>query len=391
MSKINHLNTISEFREACRKKVPKVAFEYLESGTEKEKVIARNESQFDSIEFIPKFCLGKKEVPTLTTSIFNNDFNAPIGIAPIGLTGLIWPNAEKYLARVAKQFQIPFCLSTVATASPEEINEIHGIDNKLKWFQLYPPKDIEILDSLLERARDSGFSKLVVTVDIPAPSRRERSKSAGLQMPLKFSLRLIIDGLTHPKWLISTLVKGLPKLRTVESYTNNNSLRFVSNFVGNRLGGTVDWDYIKLLRSKWNGPLIIKGILHPDDALKAKEAGVDGVYISNHGGRQFDAVVTPLEQLTKIREVVGQDFPLLFDSGIRSGLDVMKAIYAGADFVLVGRPFMYGIGSFQEEGAKQIFEILSDQLRNNMMQMGLETVGEIKTIPEDMINRKFNI
>ena len=389
MSKINHLNTISEFREACRKKIPNVAFEYLESGTEKEKAIARNEAQFDSIEFIPKFCLGKKELPNLTTSIFEYDFNAPIGIAPIGLTGLIWPNAEKYLARVAKQFQIPFCLSTVATASPEEVNEIQGIDNKLKWFQLYPPKDNEILDSLLERARESGFSNLVVTVDIPAPSRRERSKSAGLRMPLKFSLKLIIDCLTHPKWLISTLVKGLPKLRTVESYTNNNSLRFVSKFVGNRLGGTVDWDYIDLLRSKWEGPIILKGILHPEDAALAKDLGVDAIYVSNHGGRQFDGVVSPLAQLKKIREIVGPDYPLLFDSGIRSGLDILKAIYAGADFVLVGRPFMYGIGSFQEKGAKQVFEILSDQLRSNMMQLGLESIKEIKDLSSDMVKESL--
>lgn len=385
MRKAKYFHTVSEFKQECRRKIPRVAFEYLESGTEKEKAIARNEAQFDSKQFIPKFCLGEKKVPTLSTSIFGNDFDAPIGIAPIGLAGLIWPNAEKYLANVAKKFQIPFCLSTVATASPEEINEIRGIHNKLKWFQLYPPKDLVILDSLLQRAKKSGFSKLVVTVDIPAPSRRERSKSAGLQIPLKISLKLIFDGLTHPKWLISTLIKGLPKLHTVESYTNNNSLRFVSKFVGNRLGGTVDWNYIKLLRSKWEGSLIIKGIIHPDDALKAKDAGVDAVYISNHGGRQFDAVVSPLEQLAKIRKALGPDFPLLFDSGIRSGLDVMKAIYAGADFVFVGRPFMYGIGSFQEEGAEQVFEILSDQLRNNMMQLGLESIGQIKELPSDMV------
>ena len=227
------------------------------------------------------------------------------------------------------------------------------------------------------------------TIDIPAPSRRERSKSAGMQMPLKFSGKMILDGLTHPRWLLATLIKGLPKLRTVETYANNNSLSFVSKFVGNRLGGTVDWDYIDLLRSKWEGPIILKGILHPEDAALAKDLGVDAIYVSNHGGRQFDGVVSPLAQLKKIREIVGPDYPLLFDSGIRSGLDIFKAIYAGADFVLVGRPFMYGIGSFQEKGAKQVYEILSDQLRSNMMQLGLESIKEIKDLSSDMVKESL--
>lgn len=204
---------------------------------------------------------------------------------------------------------------------------------------------------------------------------------------MKFSPKLILDGLLHPKWTIATIKNGLPRLRTVESYANNNSLKFVSKFVGNRLGGIIDWKYIELIRSKWEGPLILKGVLHPDDALKAKQIGCDSVYVSNHGARQFDGGVSPLNQLIKIRHAVGPEYPLIYDSGIRSGLDIMKAIYSGADLVFVGRPFMYGIGAFQEAGALQVHDILEDQLRNNMMQMGIETITELKALDDDQVVR----
>ncbi|MDA8824369.1 alpha-hydroxy-acid oxidizing protein [Schleiferiaceae bacterium] len=383
-----NFHTIEALRKKCRRKIPNVAFEYLESGTEKENTLNINQSQFESIKFIPKFCLGKNP-PDLKTTFLNQEFSSPIGIAPVGLTGLIWPNAEKYLLKIADKNEIPFCLSTVATCSPEDVDSQKKYSSRSKWFQLYPPKDLDILDSLLSRAKNSGFSNLIVTVDIPAPSRRERSKHAGLNMPLKFSTRLIIDALLHPKWTFSTIKNGLPRLKTIESYTNNNSLKFVSKFVGNRLGGVIDWSYIELIRSKWDGPLILKGILHPDDALRAKQVGCDAVYVSNHGARQFDGGVSPLKLLMKIRDTVGLNYSLIYDSGIRSGLDIMKAIYAGADFVFVGRPFMYGVGAFQEAGAQQVHNILEDQLRNNMMQMGLENIKELKCLTEHQVELSF--
>ena len=384
MQKVENCHTISMIRKECKKRIPRVAFEYLESGTENESLLDRNLKQFESIRFIPKFCQGEKSAD-LKTYFLNQEYSSPIGIAPIGLTGLVWPNAEKHLLTIANNNGIPFCLSTVATCSPEDIDPQNIFSSKSKWFQLYPPKDFDILDSLLVRAKKSDFSILVVTIDIPAPSRRERSRHAGLNIPLKFSLKLLLDGLLHPKWTLATIKNGLPRLKTVESYANNNSLKFVSKFIGNRLGGVIDWKYIELIRSKWEGPMILKGVLHPDDALKAKQIGCDSVYVSNHGARQFDGGSSSLNQLMKIREAVGPDYPLVYDSGIRSGLDVMKAIYAGADFVFIGRPFMYGTGAFQEAGAQQVHDILEDQLRNNMMQMGIETIEDIKSLNENQV------
>lgn len=388
MAKAVNFHTIEALKKQCQKRIPNVAFQYLESGTEKENALNFNKSQFETIQFVPKFCLGEK-IADLKTTFLNQEFSSPIGIAPVGLTGLIWPNAEKYLLKVADKNGIPFCLSTVATCRPEDIDALNQMSSKSKWFQLYPPKDLDILDSLLTRVKNSGFSTLVVTVDIPAPSRRERSKHAGLNMPLKFSPKLILDGLLHPKWTIATIKNGLPRLKTVESYAKNNSLKFVSKFVGNRLGGIIDWKYIELIRSKWEGPMILKGVLHPDDALKAKQIGCDSVYVSNHGARQFDGGVSPLNQLIKIRQTVGPEYPLIYDSGIRSGLDIMKAIYSGADLVFVGRPFMYGVGSFQESGAQQVYSILEDQLRNNMMQLGIESPTGIKKIQSNQVSISF--
>jgi len=384
MAKAEDYHTVESLRKICKRKIPNVAFSYLESGTDKEILLKKNTEQFDSISFIPRYCLGVK-ISELKTELFGFKYDAPIGIAPVGLTGLIWPNAEKHLSLSAFKNNIPFCLSTVATMSPEEIDPRNQIKTENKWFQLYPPKDLNILDSLLERAVECNFSVLVVTVDIPAPSRRERSKHAGLNIPLKFSSRLILDGLRHPKWTIETLFNGLPRLKTVESYTNNNDLRFVSKFVGNRLGGSVNWDYIKLIRNKWKGPMVIKGLLSQEDALLAKKMNVDGVYVSNHGGRQFDGGVSCLTQLKEIRQAVGPDFPLIYDSGIRSGLDVFKAINFGANFVFAGRPFMYGLGAFKEQGVNQVIEILKDQLRNNMMQLGLTDINEISELKSKQV------
>lgn len=379
-------HTIQALQSACMKRIPKLANAYLESGTGDEELISTNLSQFDSIKFIPKFCLGKRNVNT-SVNLLGETYSSPIGIAPIGLSGLIRPRSEQYLSRVAAKNNIPYCLSTVSTTTPEELDEKGILQPKNKWFQLYPPKDFDILTSLIERARENDFSTLVVTVDIPAPSRRERIKNAGLNIPLKIKGRFILDALLHPQWALETLANGLPRLKTVESYTNNNNLNFVSKFVGNRLGGTVDWDYLKRIRSVWNGHLVIKGVLHEQDAIEAKMLGCDAIYVSNHGGRQFDGAVSPLKQLIKIRKALGPAFPLIYDSGIRSGLSIMKAINAGADFIFIGRPFMYGVGAFRQEGAQQVFDILQDQLRNNMMQMGLRSIHEIKNIPQDQIQR----
>lgn len=370
----NQWPRLTDVAQKAKKRIPKVAWEYLDSGTGDEQLLQRNRAAFDRIQFVPRFCQGSLQA-TVATQLFGQNYSAPIGMAPVGLTGLMWPRAACFLAASAKRINIPFCLSTVGTETPETVGPIAG---DMGWFQLYPPKDMALTKSLLERAKNAGFSTLVVTADVPMASRRERSKKAGLQMPPKITPALIWQGITHPQWSWATLKRGLPRLRTVAQYTQNNNIKFMSGFVGNRLGGTLDWAYCQRLKELWQGPVVLKGILHPEDAQKAIAIGLDGLYVSNHGGRQFNGAITALEALPAIAQVAKGKTPILFDSGIRSGLDAMRALYLGADFVLAGRPFVQGVAALGEFGGDHVANILIDDLKNNMVQLGVKDIAALR-------------
>jgi L-lactate dehydrogenase (cytochrome) len=230
----------------------------------------------------------------------------------------------------------------------------------------------------LERAKAAGFHTLIVTADVPMASRRERTKRAGMTMPPRITPKMIWEGIIHPVWSFYTLRNGIPRLRTVEHYTNNNDIKFVSGFVGNRLGGTLDWDYCKELKDSWKGPVVLKGILHPEDAATAVEVGLDGIMVSNHGGRQFNGAPAAIEALPAIVKEVDGKVPVIFDSGIRTGLDIMRAIYLGADFVFAGRPFIYGVAALGRYGADHAAAILMDDLKNNMTQLGVANLKELR-------------
>jgi L-lactate dehydrogenase (cytochrome) len=381
----NKYPRISDVAQKAKKRMPHVAWEYLESGTGDESLLEQNKLSFQSLKFLPRFCKGEF-LAEVNTTLFGKQYNAPIGIAPVGLSGLMWPRIEQYLAQTAKVKNIPYTLSTVATETPETIGSLVGENG---WFQLYPPKDRKVRDSLLSRAKDSGFTTLIITADVPMASRRERSKKAGLAIPPKLTPKLIWDGLTHPVWSWQTLNHGLPRLRTVEHYLHTKDLKFTSGFVGNRLGGSLDWNYCQELKEAWNGPVVLKGILHPEDAKKAIGIGLDGIYVSNHGGRQFNGAVTAFEALPNIVKVVNRQVPILFDSGIRTGLDAMKALHLGADFVLVGRPFVYGVAGLGLYGGEHIANILIDDLKNNMVQLGvtnLDVLRETKSVDFEFVN-----
>jgi len=370
---MNRYPAIKDLSTRAQKRIPKVAWEYLSAGTGDEDLLERNKKAFQSITFLPRFCKGMLEA-NIETSLFGTTYKAPFGVAPVGLTGLMWPKVEQYLAATANRYQIPYSLSTVATETPETVGQLVG---NMGWFQLYPPRDLDFRNSLLRRAKNAGFTTLLVTADVPMASRRERTKRAGLSMPPKITPKLIWEGITHPVWSYYTLRRGLPNLRTVASYTENNDMKFVSGFAGNRLGGTLSWDYCQELKEAWDGPVVLKGILHPEDAKKALVIGLDGVVVSNHGARQFNGTVAAIEALPNIVEAVGGKMSVIFDSGVRTGLDIMRALHAGADFVLLGRAFIYGVAALGEFGGDHVVEILMDDLKNNMVQLGVETLEEL--------------
>ena len=373
---LNKYPAISDLAVKAKSRMPNVSWSYLETGTGEEHQLNRNIEAFKDITITPRFCKGQLS-PDIKTTFCGRGYNAPFGIAPVGLTGLMWPQAELHLAETAQRYNIPVTLSTVATETPETVGPIA---KDLGWFQLYTPKEPELCKTILDRAWQSGYKTLVITVDIPAPSRRERSKRAGLTMPPKITPNLIWQGITHPKWTIKTLRRGLPQLRTVSEYANFRSMMSVGAFVEGQMGGNLSWDYCKRIRDQWKGDVFIKGILHPLDAEECINMGADGIAVSNHGGRQFDGSASALELLPSIVSEVNGRCPIIFDSGIRTGLDVLKALHLGADFVLLGRAFIYGVAALGTYGADHVCEIIAGDLKNNMIQLGISSLEEIRTL-----------
>ncbi len=370
---IDDLPAIGDLQRRAKRRLPHFAWEYLDSGTGDEQARDRNIEALRNVTFTPQLLKGELD-PRIETQLFGVTYSAPIGIAPIGLTGLIWPGADEALARTAATERIPYVLSTVATESPE----VAGPNSRgMGWFQLYPPRDTELRDDLLERVASSGFTTLVVTADVPTASRRERQRKARVRVPPVIGPRLIAEAAIRPAWSAAVLKHGMPRFRGLEKYIDEATMRNTAGFVGANLGGTLSFDYLAEVRELWAGPLVVKGILDPDDARRCVDAGADAVQVSNHGGRQLDGAPGAIDSLPAVVRAVGDLVPVLFDSGVRSGLDVARAIALGASFVFCGRAFMFGLGALGDRGVAHALEILRDDLVNVMAQTGCERLDQL--------------
>lgn len=374
-SLMDRFPSIGDLRARARKRIPHVAWQYLETGTGLDTAGQRNREALDQILLTPRFIQGQLEVD-LKTELLGRSYAAPFGIAPMGLCGLVWPDAERILARSAHKAQIPYALSTVATQTPATVGPEVG---DMGWFQLYPPKDPEVRKSMLEKVAAAGFHTLIVTADVPAPGRREASRKAGLTIPPKIGLKMIWQGATHPVWSMQILKHGLPRLRFVETFSPEKDLKSAAKFARFGFRGDLNWDYIKAVRDLWPGTILLKGLLHPDDATTALAQGIDGLIVSNHGGRQFDGVPAAITALPPIVEAVQGKVPLIFDSGVRTGLDILRALHLGADFVLIGRPYLYGLAALGKRGPDHVNRIFREDLINNMKQYGVRSLAEIKS------------
>ena len=370
---------ISDLQARAKKRIPHVAWEYLSAGTGDDRARVRNLEALANVTLTPRFMRGKLS-PNVETTLLGQRYRAPFGVAPVGLAGLIWPQVECILAKTANKYQFPFCLSTVATETPETIGPLSG---DMAWFQLYPPRDNELRADLLQRIWDNGFRTLVVTADVPAPSRRERMSRAGLRMPPQMTPRFIAQGVMHPRWSLATVRRGLPHLRSLDKYSEEKGMTGISNFVRQHIGGVLSWEYLQEVRDLWKGHLVIKGVLHPEDAEKSVLLGVDAIQVSNHGARQFNGTQSAIEALPAIVQQVDGRAAILFDSGVRSGLDVIRALALGADFVFMGRAFMFGVAAFGDSGGDHVAEILLADLMSDMHQLGVESIDEIKALETD--------
>ncbi|MGY9073888.1 MAG: alpha-hydroxy acid oxidase [Acidimicrobiales bacterium] len=375
MSK-NHMDdypAISYLEAKAKKRMPHFAWEYLASGTGAGELVDRNNKALGAVTLVPQLLKGRLK-PQVETEIFGITYAAPIGIAPVGLTGLIWPGADAALAQAAAEHRIPYVLSTVGTASPESAG---AAADGMGWFQLYPPRKPEIRADLLERAANAGLTTLVVTADVPAGSRRERQRKARVRVPPVIGPRLVFQAAIHPAWTAGVLRTGLPRFRGLEKYADKDSMANMARFVGSNLGGTLSYEYLAEVRELWKGPLVVKGILDPGDAERCVELGADAIQVSNHGGRQLDGAPTPVDMLPVILERLDGAVPVFFDSGVRSGLDVARALALGADFVFAGRAFMFGLAALGPKGVGLAYQILQEDLVNAMAQSGCATLGEL--------------
>ena len=359
---------ISDLRHRARRRLPHFVWEFLDSGTGDENAKARNRSALDKVLMMPSVLHGEI-TPDLTTPLLGQTLPLPFGIAPVGMSGLIWPDAERMLARAAAGAGIPYAMSTVASRKPEDMAGLFGDHG---WFQLYPPRDEEIRADILKRAKAAGFSTLVLTVDVPVGSRRERQARSGLTQPPRLTPRLLAQIATRPAWALGMARMGMPRMRLIDDYSPDTKGLPSNAHAGYLLRTSPDWSYLHWLRNAWDGPFVVKGVMRPEDAVEMEKAGVDAIWISNHAGRQFDAAPATITQLPLIRKETR--LPLILDGGVAGGLDILRAIALGADFVMLGRAWHYALAALGANGPGHMVEILRADLEANMGQLGLTTL-----------------
>ncbi|MFY9210770.1 MAG: alpha-hydroxy acid oxidase [Aestuariivita sp.] len=363
---------LADLRRAARMRLPKFVWEYLDSATGDETTKARNRAGLDRVGLMPSILHGEF-TPDLSTTFLGQTLPVPFGIAPVGMSGLIWPDAEGHLARAGKRHGLPYTLSTVASQSPEDVAPHLG---QQAWFQLYPPRDEEIRRDMLARARDAGFSTLVLTVDVPVASRRERQTRSGLTQPPRLTPRLLAQVAMRPAWAMGMARRGMPHMRMLDKYSSAGGQNLPPTaHVGYLLRTSPDWAYLRWLRDHWEGPLIVKGVLRASDCAPLKEAGADAIWISNHAGRQFDGAPATIDVLPAIRAAT--DLPIIFDSGIEGGLDILRALACGADFVMLGRAWHIALAALGEAGPDHLFDVLCKDMVANMGQLGARSLAEL--------------
>lgn len=366
---------LDDFERAAKRKLPRMLYGYAASGTETDASVRQNRNSFRDYALTPRVLTSSiRRDPKCT--LFGENYAAPFGIAPMGASALFAYRGDVAMAEAAQAANIPMVLSGASFIAMEEVaRQAPGT-----WFQAYLPGHPDQIRRLLERVAAAGFKTLVITVDVPVPGNREVDKQNGFNVPLQLTPKIMWDGISHPSWLIGTalqtvLRRGLPRLENYRAVRGPSILARADI----RGGGAVDrmgWPEIHLVRSLWKGKLVLKGILNATDARRARECGADGIIISNHGGRQLDGAVSPLHVLPTIKEALC-DLPVMLDGGVRRGTDVLKALALGADFIFVGRPFLYAVSIGGMAGVARAIDLMCEELKRNMSLVGISRLSDL--------------
>jgi L-lactate dehydrogenase (cytochrome) len=371
--------TVDYLRNHARRHIPSFAFEYLDGGAGADGGIARNWRALDAVELVPRYGVTTV-LPPLDIELFGKRYAAPIGIAPMGGPSVVWPAADKYLAAAAQKARVPYTLGLVAGLTVEEAAEIAP---DVLWFQLYRcwRNEHAIGLDLVRRAAIAGVHVLVLTVDVPVRTTRSREVAAGITSPFRPDLRMLAGILSSPGYLKSLWQHGQPRFGNLKPYTDAKAdVNTVTKFVRREMGGAFTWDEIARYREHWSSPLVVKGILHPADAERCVSLGVDGIVVSNHGGRQVEGLPASIDVLPAIASAVAGRATLMLDSGIRSGLDVVRAVALGADAAFAGKAFLWGLGALGHEGPGYVIDLLIEEMKAAFGQIGARRPNEARSV-----------
>lgn len=373
--------TVFYLQEHARKRIPRFGFDATDGGAGRDGGIARNAAALDAIELMPRYGIDKG-ICDMETELFGRRYAAPVGIAPMGMPGIVWPGAEKYLAMAARRARVPYTAGTVASTPVEELAKLA---EDMLWFQLYrmPQRDHADGFDLVRRAQSAGAQVLVITMDVPIRTKRPREVRRGLVLPFKMHARTVWDVVASPAWLMAYMEHGLARFSNYRPYVDGEPTAAKLAAYSNKDhagGGAFSWEEVARYRDVWKGPLVAKGIQHPEDALKAVALGCEGIQVSNHGGRQVEGLPSSIDVLPAIVETVGGKATIILDSGVRTGLDVVRALVLGANAAFAGKAFLYGLGAIGGEGAGYVIDLFKEEIRDTMRQCGVNALKDVRSI-----------
>jgi (S)-mandelate dehydrogenase len=374
-----HFPTVELLRRRARLRVPRFAFDFVDGAANDETCRRRNAESFAAVEILPRYCVNTKGVST-EVELFGRRYAAPIGVSPMGSGGLMWPGAERMLAREAQRQNIPYILATPASASIEEIARIAP---DVFWFQLYrfAANDHFITYDLVRRAEAAGAQVLVPTIDSAGKSKRPRDIRWGVKVPFRMGPRIFMQVAGSPLWALRLLQTGMLRTENLVPYIEGYATRDnTGELMRVNSTGSHTFDELARLRDRWKKPFVVKGVLHPADAERLVALGADGLIVSNHGGRHFDGAPATVDILPAIVAAVGSRATIMLDSGVRSGLDMVRALALGAKCTFAGRPFLYAVGALGEDGPRHIVDMFVDELKTEFQHVGIRTVAEAANI-----------